>query len=639
MAKRQRSGGGGGGGGDGGEGGGGGGSSLRRSGGGRRGGGGRGNFGGSAGAGGRVGGGGRGRGRGSGGPPTKRARGRAYVDEEIDSDVDVEPPSPPPRRPDRPLASARPLLPIDAGDSPSDDAALLLGDHSGGEDDDGDGGDAPAAGGSDSSDEDETPAEKRGRLARAYLRRLGMASDEEADGVAEGDGEQDNGRRRVGVPVAGVNDDASDTDSSSDGEEARGITRSAGDAANEQLAAAAAAASGRAVTARADGLSRTLPGVVARSVRGHHKPPTCVALTANGDTALSGGKDSCLLHWDVETGTRLRVHRAGDKRAHGRSPSSAAGHIGDVLAVALTDDGRVAASAGRDGLVRLWDGRVGGSSSSGLVAVLTGHRGSVAALTFRQGAGTLFSGGDDRAVKLWDVGTRSYVDSLYGHGAGVGGLHALARERAVSAGADGSVRLWKIREGTQLLFREPAGDVAVDAVTMVAEGAFVSGSAAGGLSLWSVVKKRPLAVVRGAHASPPPPVTPDGRGGWGGVPPGVEPVGCRAWISSLAALRRSDVVLSGAGDGAMRVWAATVTGGSRGSLRPVGAVALGWGFVNGLAADAGGRVAVAAVGAEHRQGRWDRERRARNGLCFVRLPEEVEDAGRETGGLANGGGV
>lgn len=46
------------------------------------------------------------------------------------------------------------------------------------------------------------------------------------------------------------------------------------------------------------------------------------------------------------------------------------------------------------------------------------------------------------------------------------------------------------------------------------------------------------------------------------------------------------------------------------------------GFVNGLAVSSAGKFFVAAVGQEHRLGRWEHHTKARNEVCVVPLPAE-----------------
>ena len=48
-----------------------------------------------------------------------------------------------------------------------------------------------------------------------------------------------------------------------------------------------------------------------------------------------------------------------------------------------------------------------------------GHKDAVTGLAFREGTQQLFSASLDRTVKIWSLAERAYVDTLYGHQAGV----------------------------------------------------------------------------------------------------------------------------------------------------------------------------------------------------------------------------
>ena len=73
-----------------------------------------------------------------------------------------------------------------------------------------------------------------------------------------------------------------------------------------------------------------------------------------------------------------------------------AGHTGPVLAVACSPDGRLLASGGSDGTIRLWD-----VALQREVRTLPGHVGAVRSLIF--GSRWLASAGDDHIVRLWDI--------------------------------------------------------------------------------------------------------------------------------------------------------------------------------------------------------------------------------------------
>lgn len=397
----------------------------------------------------------------------------------------------------------------------------------------------------------ETAEEKRLRLARAYLRHVG------------------------------VSEDAAGSSSEDEEEEAR---------ANAVLRDSALQASGHAVKHVADELAPRLTTAPRNVCRGHALPPTCVALADDGDTtAVSGGKDSRVIVWDVETGKKKLVFKPHVEKRHKKNPALADGHIGNVLTVAMTDDAALAVSGGNDGLIRVWDTRAGK-----LVESLRGHRGPIHGLAFRSGSRQLFSASKDRTVKIWDMNDMAYVETLFGHGGEVNSIDSLAKERAISCGRDGTLRLYKVVEGSQLVFRR-ALTVSIDVVAMVSEQRFISGGDDGTVCLWQLNKKKPTSVVERAH----------GAG-----------LGCESWISAVAAFRNTDLALSGAGDGKLRMWKCEDVP----KLISVGEVDLGSGFVNGIAVGRRGGVLAAAVGTEHKLGRWGRTRGGKNTIHFLPVP-------------------
>ena len=67
----------------------------------------------------------------------------------------------------------------------------------------------------------------------------------------------------------------------------------------------------------------------------------------------------------------------------------------------------------------------------------------------------------------------TFLPYRFGHQDRIMGIDAGVRERAVSAGGrDGTVRVWKIVEESQLLFNGPA--TSIDAVKLINEEHFVS---------------------------------------------------------------------------------------------------------------------------------------------------------------------
>ena len=76
----------------------------------------------------------------------------------------------------------------------------------------------------------------------------------------------------------------------------------------------------------------------------------------------------------------------------------AVGHVGDVLALAFTPDGKTLITTGPDGLAKIWD-----VATTTVRADLTGHEGQVLRVAVSSDGQTIATGGEDRSVRLWNT--------------------------------------------------------------------------------------------------------------------------------------------------------------------------------------------------------------------------------------------
>ncbi|XP_062173250.1 U3 snoRNP-associated protein-like EMB2271 [Alnus glutinosa] len=354
----------------------------------------------------------------------------------------------------------------------------------------------------------------------------------------------------------------------------------------------------------------------------HRKSVTAVALSEDDHKGFSASKDGTILHWDVDSGKHEKYQWPSEEvlRSHGARDTQGAAtrHSRQVLALAVSSDGKYLASGGLDRHIHLWDTR-----TRKHIQAFSGHKGPVSCLTFRQGTSELFSGAFDRTVKIWNAEDRAYITTLFGHQSEILTIDCLRKERVLTVGRDRIMQLYKVPEESRLVFRAPASSL--ECGCFISNDEFLSGSDDGSISLWNMLRKKPAYIMKNAHAllAANKNIEQKDRGTIpnGHIENGDHSSGsyhcqsAHSWVSSVAVCRSSDLAASGAGNGCVRLWAIeSETKGIR-TLFNLPLV----GFVNSLAFANSGRFLVAGVGQEPRLGRWGHIQPAQNGIAVHSL--------------------
>ncbi|RDW78338.1 hypothetical protein BP5796_06190 [Coleophoma crateriformis] len=197
-------------------------------------------------------------------------------------------------------------------------------------------------------------------------------------------------------------------------------------------------------------------------------------------------------------------------------------------------------SAGRSGEVRIWD-----SSSGKCLAVLEGMVGMV-----RCGGLFEWEGGDPHAtvrkvvaaghegvIRVWDLKDLSAVgetalairpERQLRCGGIVSALSLDAiRGRLISAGADGELKVWDVRDGSCLADLSGTNKALISRLQLLPDNTLIAGDASGGISIWDLhTFEQKMSIC--AHGS--------------------------AAVVSIACLEEQRCLLTGGSDGMVKLW-------------------------------------------------------------------------------------
>ncbi|GAA2795842.1 nSTAND1 domain-containing NTPase [Crossiella cryophila] len=126
------------------------------------------------------------------------------------------------------------------------------------------------------------------------------------------------------------------------------------------------------------------------------------------------------------------------------------GHQDEVNMAAYSRDGRLLATASKDGTARLWD--LADPRRPKEIAILAGHTENVHSVAFRADGRLLATGSWDDTVRLWDIGDPAAPRTMAVLTGFTGSVHSVAFSpdgRVLAAAGDSRVRLWDAAEPRQ----------------------------------------------------------------------------------------------------------------------------------------------------------------------------------------------
>ena len=172
--------------------------------------------------------------------------------------------------------------------------------------------------------------------------------------------------------------------------------------------------------------------------KGHVKPVSSVAFSADGRFLVSGGGDQVVRVWDLSSKTELRAR----------------GHADWVSSVAFGPDGQYILSAGVDKTVKVWE------LSSEEDGQAVGHTRRLNTIAVSADGRWVASGSEDRTIKVWDAAAGMEAFTL---DAAAGGHDADVTSLAFSRPASGWCRAGTTRRSSwDLETRKPVTTFNVD---------------------------------------------------------------------------------------------------------------------------------------------------------------------------------
>ena len=284
-------------------------------------------------------------------------------------------------------------------------------------------------------------------------------------------------------------------------------------------------------------------------LRGHGGPVRALAISSDGQTAVTGSFDSTAIRWSLTRNAAEQVLRF---------------HADAVNAVVLLRDGR-AATAGADGRIAIWT-----PGNAEPDAVLEGHTAPIAALALSPDGAILASASWDQTVRLWPLaGGAPRV--LEGHTQNINGVAFAPDGRTlVSVSYDQSVRIWPLSgPSTPTVVAMPSP---LNAVAVGGDGEIATGGADGKLYFLNGSGVRAGEIAAGPRPVISIAISPDGAlmaaAGIGGSVAVIDRktrdlartlVGPGLPVWSVAFLPDSRTLLTGGADNIIRRWD-TVTG-------------------------------------------------------------------------------
>jgi WD40 repeat protein len=177
-------------------------------------------------------------------------------------------------------------------------------------------------------------------------------------------------------------------------------------------------------------------------------PINALAFSPDGRLLVTGDGAGDLRWWDIAS--RQEIFASGDSASLRQRMAARRAHLGGVLTLAFSPNGKWLATGGGDGLVRVW--RV---TTRLPIAIMHGHNEAVMAVAYSPDGNTLVSGSRDGMVKFWTPNSENEtpVQEALSRLTDQSSIHSLAfspdGKMLVSGHDDGGMLFWRTTDARE----------------------------------------------------------------------------------------------------------------------------------------------------------------------------------------------